>query len=148
MADGPLINVDDLGLQASTSEVEPINLRQVRDKAEYDALMKALARVDGNVVKAAELLGVSRPTIYDLMNRHRTKTIISQLLYFMLVNDSPWQILSMRSFLSLRSFSDAEALVYRRKPDNYSCLAREIALAGRALLTLGLDPAGACGRLP
>jgi two-component system NtrC family response regulator len=73
MADGPLINVDDLGLQAATSEVEPINLRQVRDKAEYDALMKALARVDGNVVKAAELLGVSRPTIYDLMNRHRIK---------------------------------------------------------------------------
>lgn len=73
MADGPLINVDDLGLQAGTSEMEPINLRQVRDKAEYDALMKALARVDGNVVKAAELLGVSRPTIYDLMNRHRIK---------------------------------------------------------------------------
>jgi len=73
MADGPLINVDDLGLQAATSEVEPINLRQVRDKAECDALMKALARVDGNVVKAAELLGVSRPTIYDLMNRHRIK---------------------------------------------------------------------------
>ncbi|MBN9126951.1 MAG: hypothetical protein J0I90_05110, partial [Nitrosospira sp.] len=42
-------------------------------KAECDALMKALARVDGNVVKAAELLGVSRPTIYDLMNRHGLK---------------------------------------------------------------------------
>lgn len=73
MADGPLINLDDLGLQVATVEAEPINLRQVRDKAEYDALMKALARVDGNVVKAAELLGVSRPTIYDLMNRHRIK---------------------------------------------------------------------------
>jgi two-component system NtrC family response regulator len=73
MADGPLIGVDDLGLQAPAVEAEPINLRQVRDKAEYDALMKALARVDGNVVKAAELLGVSRPTIYDLMNRHRIK---------------------------------------------------------------------------
>jgi two-component system NtrC family response regulator len=35
--------------------------------------MKALARVNGNVVKAAELLGVSRPTIYDLMNRHGIK---------------------------------------------------------------------------
>jgi two-component system NtrC family response regulator len=35
--------------------------------------MKALARVDGNVVKAAELLGVSRPTIYDLMSRHQVK---------------------------------------------------------------------------
>lgn len=73
MADGPIISADDLGLQASASSAEPINLRQVRDKAERDALMKALARVDGNVVKAAELLGVSRPTIYDLMNRHRLK---------------------------------------------------------------------------
>ncbi|MEP6605139.1 MAG: PEP-CTERM-box response regulator transcription factor [Nitrosospira sp.] len=73
MADGPLISAEDLGLQASTTLAEPINLRQIRDKAECDALMKALARVDGNVVKAAELLGVSRPTIYDLMNRHGLK---------------------------------------------------------------------------
>ncbi|HEX8873165.1 MAG TPA: PEP-CTERM-box response regulator transcription factor, partial [Nitrosospira sp.] len=73
MADGPLIGLEDLGLQAPAVEAEPVNLRQVRDKAEYDALMKALARVDGNIVKAAELLGVSRPTIYDLMNRHRIK---------------------------------------------------------------------------
>jgi two-component system NtrC family response regulator len=73
MADGPIISVDDLGLQVSTSLAEPINLRHVRDKAERDALMKALARVDGNVAKAAELLGVSRPTIYDLMNRYRLK---------------------------------------------------------------------------
>lgn len=72
MADGSVISADDLGLQGS-SVSEPINLRQIRDKAECDALMKALARVDGNVVKAAELLGVSRPTIYDLMNRHGLK---------------------------------------------------------------------------
>jgi len=73
MADGPLISAVDLGLRTSTTLAEPINLRQIRDKAECDALMKALARVDGNVVKAAELLGVSRPTIYDLMNRHGLK---------------------------------------------------------------------------
>jgi two-component system NtrC family response regulator len=73
MADGPLITAEDLGLQAAAALADPINLRQIRDKAECDALMKALARVDGNVVKAAELLGVSRPTIYDLMNRHGLK---------------------------------------------------------------------------
>ena len=73
MADGPLITAEDLGLQAIAALADPINLRQIRDKAECDALMKALARVDGNVVKAAELLGVSRPTIYDLMNRHGLK---------------------------------------------------------------------------
>ena len=72
MAEGSVIGVDDLGLYSS-SAAEPINLRQIRDRAECNALMKALARVDGNVVKAAELLGVSRPTIYDLMNRHGLK---------------------------------------------------------------------------
>jgi two-component system, NtrC family, response regulator len=73
MAEGPIVTAEDLGLQTSSGPAEPINLRQIRDKAEYDALMKALARVNGNVVKAAELLGVSRPTIYDLMNRHGIK---------------------------------------------------------------------------
>lgn len=73
MAEGPIITAEDLGLQTSSASAEPINLRQIRDKAESDALMKALARVNGNVVKAAELLGVSRPTIYDLMNRHGIK---------------------------------------------------------------------------
>jgi acyl-CoA ligase (AMP-forming) (exosortase A-associated) len=43
-------------------------------------------------------------------------------------------------FKSANRFPDAEALVYRRSRISYSMLAREIALAGRALLTLGLDP--------
>jgi two-component system, NtrC family, response regulator len=73
MADSSQIGVDDLGLKACVTQSEPINLRQVREEAECKALMRALARVDGNVVKAAELLGVSRPTIYDLMNRHGLK---------------------------------------------------------------------------
>lgn len=73
MADGSQISVDDLGLKVSDTQSEPINLRQVREEAECKALMRALARVDGNVVRAAELLGVSRPTIYDLMSRHGLK---------------------------------------------------------------------------
>jgi two-component system NtrC family response regulator len=73
MTDGPQISAEDLGLQDSPGMEEPINLRQVREEAEYKALVKALARVDGNLVKAAELLGISRPTIYDLMSRHGIK---------------------------------------------------------------------------
>lgn len=73
MTDGPQISSEDLGLSAVPRNEEPINLRQVRDEAEYHALVKALARVDGNIVKAAELLGISRPTLYDLMSRHGIK---------------------------------------------------------------------------
>ena len=74
MTDGPSICADDLGLAAAAPEDEPLNLRQVRDEAEYKALIKALARVDGNIVKASELLGISRPTMYDLMSRHNIKS--------------------------------------------------------------------------
>jgi two-component system NtrC family response regulator len=48
-------------------------LRQIRDEAEYTAIVKALARSDGNIVKASELLGISRPTMYDLLSRHAIK---------------------------------------------------------------------------
>ena len=71
MADGPLINTDDLGISASDDADEGfINLRQVREEAERRALLKTLARVNGNVSKVAELLGISRPTVYDLMSRY------------------------------------------------------------------------------
>jgi two-component system NtrC family response regulator len=73
MAEGTQISVEDLGLQASPQAEEHLNLRQVREEAEYKAFVKVLARVDGNVAKAADLLGVSRPTLYDLMNRHGLK---------------------------------------------------------------------------
>lgn len=73
MADGPQITAEDLGLAASSEPDEPLNLRQVRDEAGHKALIKALARVDGNAVKAAELLGISRPTLYDLMNKYGIK---------------------------------------------------------------------------
>jgi two-component system NtrC family response regulator len=74
MADGNSIGAEDLGLSGAQLEEEPINLRQVRDEAEYRAIVKALARCDGNIVKASELLGISRPTMYDLMSRHAIKS--------------------------------------------------------------------------
>jgi len=73
MADGAQIVGEDLGLSMTEAEEEPLNLRQVRDDAECKAIVKALARVDGNIVRAAELLGISRPTMYDLMARHSLK---------------------------------------------------------------------------
>ncbi len=69
MADGSQISVADLGLKPADDGETFLNLRQVRDDAERRAVVSVLARVDGNMVKAAEILGVSRPTLYDLMNR-------------------------------------------------------------------------------
>ncbi|NVM78317.1 two-component system NtrC family response regulator [Duganella sp. SG902] len=71
MADGPQIMPADLGLPDGAEE--NLNLRQVREAAEYRVMVQALARADGNIVKAAELLGISRPTLYDLMNHHGLK---------------------------------------------------------------------------
>jgi len=74
MADGPQIGQDDLGIASThTPGNEPLNLRQVREAAERGAVVKALARANGHVASAAELLGVSRPTLYDLMNRFGLK---------------------------------------------------------------------------
>jgi two-component system NtrC family response regulator len=68
MAEGGAIGADDLGL-AAADELPPLNLRQIRADAEKQAVLRAMSRVDGNIVKAAELLGVSRPTLYELLNR-------------------------------------------------------------------------------
>lgn len=67
MAEGTTINSKDVGLGVAGSAA--LNLRQVRDEAERGAVLHALACMNGNLTKAAELLGVSRPTLYDLMHR-------------------------------------------------------------------------------
>ncbi len=69
MADGATISAADVNLGPATSETAVLNLRQVRDEAEKSAVLRVLGRVNGNLSKAAELLGVSRPTLYDLMER-------------------------------------------------------------------------------
>jgi len=73
MAEGTRIDAPDLELTVTARESEPVNLRQVREEAERRAIVKVLGRVDGNLVKAAELLGVSRPTLYDLIGRYGLK---------------------------------------------------------------------------
>jgi len=69
MADGLTISAADLGLVRADAEPAILNLRRVREEAEKDAVLRVLGRVNGNYSKAAELLGVSRPTLYDLMHR-------------------------------------------------------------------------------
>jgi two-component system, NtrC family, response regulator len=71
MAEGNQVTADDLGLPVGLDDAAELSLdlRAVRDEAEKKAVIAALARSNGNVLKAAEMLGVSRPTLYDLMHR-------------------------------------------------------------------------------
>jgi two-component system NtrC family response regulator len=73
MAETGQITVADLGLPTGETHDESLNLRKVREEAERNAVLKALARANGNVAQAAELLGVSRPTLYDLLGRFGLK---------------------------------------------------------------------------
>jgi two-component system, NtrC family, response regulator len=74
MAEGNQITAADLGFSTQPDgDFSALNLRQVRDEAEKRAVITALARANENVVKAAEMLGVSRPTLYDLIRRFGLK---------------------------------------------------------------------------
>jgi two-component system NtrC family response regulator len=70
MADGALLSSADLGLQDAGQGGPLFNLKEVRARAERQAIQQALAICDSNVSRASELLGVSRPTLYDLMAKY------------------------------------------------------------------------------
>lgn len=71
LAEGALLTPADLGLATGgDSTPDFLNLRAVRARAERAALEKALALTSHNLSKAAEMLGIARPTLYDLLERH------------------------------------------------------------------------------
>jgi two-component system NtrC family response regulator len=57
-------------LAISTGEDLSINLRQVRQNAEITAIQKAISMSDNNYSAAAKLLGITRPTLYDLLKKY------------------------------------------------------------------------------
>jgi two-component system NtrC family response regulator len=76
MGEGKFVTAEDLNLTV-TDEAPVLNLRAVRQKAETDAINQAMIRSGGNVSKAAELLGITRPTLYDLIEKHGIREQIS-----------------------------------------------------------------------
>jgi two-component system NtrC family response regulator len=73
MAETSTLNAHDFGLAPTEAEGSVLTLREVREQAERTALIRALGQVNGNVSRAAELLGISRPTLYDLIERFGMK---------------------------------------------------------------------------
>ena len=70
MADGNQITARDLGIDDAEPGPETLNLREVRRLAESKAIRVALMKAFGKITRAAEMLGVTRPTLYDLMNKY------------------------------------------------------------------------------
>ncbi|MBW0145624.1 PEP-CTERM-box response regulator transcription factor [Sphingomicrobium clamense] len=74
MADGKLVTAGDLDLQSgvdSEGEATPINLRAAREIADRKVIQQALTRTENNISGAAKLLGISRPTLYDLIKQYQ-----------------------------------------------------------------------------
>jgi len=71
MTDGPLLSAADLGLTTPGEDTQSLTIRDARARAEREVLQLALAQAGSNLSKAAKLLGISRPTLYDLMQQHR-----------------------------------------------------------------------------
>ena len=74
MADGKSVTASDLDLPSaspSDDQTLPINLRAAREVADRKAIRQAMSRSDNNISGAAKLLGISRPTLYDLLKQYR-----------------------------------------------------------------------------
>src|ERR671913_255286 len=75
MADGKIVTADDLDLPGSVNGNEAaelaLNLRAARESADRKAIRLALSRTDNNISGAAKLLGISRPTLYDLIKQYQ-----------------------------------------------------------------------------
>ncbi|HBC58392.1 MAG TPA: hypothetical protein DCZ03_14625 [Gammaproteobacteria bacterium] len=74
MAEGNEISADELEITpAEKDQSLPLNLRTVRERAETNAIIQAVGHAGGNMSRAAELLGITRPTLYSLMSKYNLK---------------------------------------------------------------------------
>ena len=74
MAESTRVSVEELELTSLSQSNLPFNLRQVREIAEAQAIQRALEHTNHNIAKASDLLGVSRPTLYDLLSKYDLKS--------------------------------------------------------------------------
>ena len=71
MADGKLVAAGDLDLQeGAEDDAQVLNLKSARERADRVVIRHALARSEGNISNTARLLGISRPTLYDLLKQY------------------------------------------------------------------------------
>lgn len=71
MAEGKLVSAADLDLPSRDGEEgQALNLKSARELTDRKVIRHALARTEGNISNTAKLLGISRPTLYDLLKQY------------------------------------------------------------------------------
>lgn len=70
MADGKFITADDLEFGDEDDDTLMLNLKAAREAADRKAIRRAISQTEGNISSAAKLLGISRPTLYDLLKQY------------------------------------------------------------------------------
>ncbi len=70
MADGTEVTARDLELADVQAGTQPFDLREVREMAERSAIQRAMSYTDSNISRTSELLGVTRPTLYNLIKKY------------------------------------------------------------------------------
>ena len=73
MADGNKVTQSDLQISSSDDDEQPLNLKQVREKAERTAIITSIRQCENNMAKAARLLGITRPTLYTLVEKYKIR---------------------------------------------------------------------------
>jgi two-component system NtrC family response regulator len=73
MAEGKQIQAKDLELEGVSRDEAQLDLRHVREQAERQAIMRAMSHAGGKISAAADLLGISRPTMYDFIRKFNLK---------------------------------------------------------------------------
>jgi len=73
MTDGSYITADDLELAVADAAPQPLNLKQIREAAEQKAIRHALVMANNNITDAANALGVTRPTLYNMLEKYGLK---------------------------------------------------------------------------
>ncbi len=71
MTEGALVTAADLDLPGAGDDVKSLDIRAARARAEREVIQLALTQTGSNLSRAAKLLGISRPTLYDLMQQHQ-----------------------------------------------------------------------------